>query len=145
MSSKALELDDSLASAHVALALIHSEYEWDLPAAETEYRRAIVLNPSDSTAHQFYAEDVLEAEGRTDEANRELALAQQLDPSMVMTRAAAGFALFLARDYDRAIAQEQKTLDLDPVRQNSPDSCSRLRRQRNVPGVHRGVQSCQFP
>jgi len=113
-ASKALEIDDSLAEAHSPLGTIKAEYDWDLRGAEKEFQKAIKLNPNDGHAHQFYAEDVLEPEGRSEEADRELVLAEQADPSSLMTRAAAGFAFFLARQYDRAILQEQKTLELDP-------------------------------
>jgi TolB-like protein/DNA-binding winged helix-turn-helix (wHTH) protein/Tfp pilus assembly protein PilF len=113
-ATKALEIDDSLAEAHSPLGIIKAEYDWDLPAAEREFEKAIRLNPNDGRAHQFYAEDVLEPEGRNEEANRELVLAEQADPSSIMTRAAAGFAFVLGRQYDRAILQEQKTIELDP-------------------------------
>ena len=114
MSLKALEVDDSLGEAHVPLGEIRAEYDWDLPGAEAEFRQAIALNPNDAVAHQFYAEDVLEPEGRSDEANRELSIAQQLEPSIVIIRVAVGYAHFLARDYDRAIDQERKTLEMEP-------------------------------
>jgi TolB-like protein/DNA-binding winged helix-turn-helix (wHTH) protein/Flp pilus assembly protein TadD len=110
---KALEIDDSLAEAHTPLAIIKAELDWDLPGAEKEFQQAIALDPNNPRTHQFYAEDVLEPEARNEEANRELALAQQLDPSSLITRAAAGFAYYLARQYDRAIQQEQETLELD--------------------------------
>lgn len=111
---KALEIDDSLADAHSPLGSIKAEYEWDFRGAEVEFQRAIALNPNNSRAHQFYAEDVLEPEGRTEEALRELALAEQADPSSLMARAATGYALMLSRQYDRAIDQERKTLEMDP-------------------------------
>jgi TolB-like protein/tetratricopeptide (TPR) repeat protein len=111
---KALEIDDNLAEAHTPLAVIKAEYDWDLAGAEQEFQSAIRLDPNNLRAHQFYAEDVLEPEGRNDDAFRELAIAQRLDPASLMTRAAAGYAFVLAREYDRAIEQEQKTLELDP-------------------------------
>ncbi len=114
MAQKALALDGALAEAHVPLGVIQSEYEWNLPAAEKEFREAIALNPNDVTAHQFYAEDVLEAEGRSVEAIAELRLAEQLDPSSVMTRVAVGYGFFLARDYGQALEQARKTLELEP-------------------------------
>ncbi|MGH9684631.1 MAG: winged helix-turn-helix domain-containing protein [Candidatus Acidiferrales bacterium] len=51
---RALELDDNLPEAHTALALIVQNYDWDWQTAEKEYRRAIELNPSYATAHQWY-------------------------------------------------------------------------------------------
>jgi TolB-like protein/DNA-binding winged helix-turn-helix (wHTH) protein len=51
---RALEIDDALPEAHVALALILENYDWDWNTAEKEYRRAIELNPNYATAHQWY-------------------------------------------------------------------------------------------
>src|SRR5262249_23631600 len=47
---KALELDDTLAEAHNALAMVKADYDWDWPGAEREFRRAIGLNPGYATA-----------------------------------------------------------------------------------------------
>ena len=76
---RALQLDDSLAEAHVSLALIKENYDYDWPGAENEYRKAIQLNPQYATAHQWYAE-FLSWQGRFDEAMAESERARQLDP-----------------------------------------------------------------
>jgi tetratricopeptide (TPR) repeat protein len=44
-ASKALALDDTLADAHLALAMIAHWYKWDWATAEREFNRAIDLNP----------------------------------------------------------------------------------------------------
>jgi lipoprotein NlpI len=53
-AKKALELDDTLAEAHASLATVHWWFDWDWPAAEMEFQRAIQLDPNDARAHQFY-------------------------------------------------------------------------------------------
>ena len=53
---KALELDPSLAEAHVSLAGIEALYERDWSAAEGNYRLALQLNPNSADAHFMYAE-----------------------------------------------------------------------------------------
>src|SRR5712692_5618949 len=68
---KALQIDETLAEAHTALALITENYDWDWQTAEKEYRRAIELNPNYATAHHWYAE-YLTWLGRFDEAFREV-------------------------------------------------------------------------
>jgi tetratricopeptide (TPR) repeat protein len=113
-AQKALSLDSTLAEAHVPLGVVKAEYEWDLPGAEEEFKRAISQNPNDLVAHQWYAEDVLEPEGRHDEAVVELKQAEQLDPSSLMSRAAVGYGFYFARNYDLAIDQEKRTLELEP-------------------------------
>jgi TolB-like protein len=54
-AAKALELNETVAAGHIALALIHIYYDWDWTGAEAECRRAIELNPGDSVAHHHFA------------------------------------------------------------------------------------------
>ncbi len=54
-AEKALQLDDSLAEPHAALAWV-SISDWDFPNAEREFKRAIQLNPSLAIAHTWYAQ-----------------------------------------------------------------------------------------
>ena len=109
---KALELDERLAEAHTSLGALKWEYEWDESGAEKEYRRAITLNPSYATAHQWYAEE-LAAVGREDEALAEIKRAQELDPLSLPISTVAGWILYLGRHYDQAIDQYRRTLEMD--------------------------------
>jgi TolB-like protein/DNA-binding winged helix-turn-helix (wHTH) protein/Flp pilus assembly protein TadD len=109
---KALELDESLAEAHSSLGSLNWEYEWDKLGAEKEFRRAIELNPSYATAHQWYAEE-LAVVGRGDEAVAEIKRAQELDPLSLPISVVAGWIVYLGRDYDRAINQYQRTVEMD--------------------------------
>ncbi len=110
---RALEIDDGLPEAHVALALILENYDWDWNTAEKEYRRAIELNPNYATAHHWYAE-FLTWRGRFDEALRESESARRLDPLSLIIAADRGAILYFARQYDRAIEQFQSVLEMDP-------------------------------
>jgi TolB-like protein/DNA-binding winged helix-turn-helix (wHTH) protein len=110
---KAIEIDDNLAEAHTALAIVAENYDWDLVRAEKEYRRAIELNPSYSTAHQWYAE-CLAFEGRFDEALAESARALQLDPLSLIVAADNGAALYFARRNESAIQRFRTVLDIHP-------------------------------
>jgi serine/threonine-protein kinase len=67
---RALELDETLAEAHTSLARVLAVYDWDWPAAEKEYKRAIELNPRYAIAHQWYGA-CLEVMGRRSEATRD--------------------------------------------------------------------------
>ncbi len=110
---KALEIDDSLAEAHTSLAVIMKDYDWDFPGAEREFRRAIELNPNYAFAHFYYGQ-CLAALGRHGEAIAELQQAQQLEPlSLIMNAALGRFGYFYARQYDRAIEQCRKTLEIE--------------------------------
>jgi eukaryotic-like serine/threonine-protein kinase len=109
---KALELDDTLAEAHVALAQIKRN-EWKWAEAEAEYKRAIELNPNFSRAHNNYAL-FLSILGRRDEALAEIRRARELDPLDARFLADEGQILYDARRYDEAIEQFQATLRAEP-------------------------------
>lgn len=111
-AARALELDEGLAEAHTAMAMIQANYEKDAAASEKSLKRALALNPSYATAHQRYAW-VLLGSGRLDEAFQEMRRAQQLDPVSLTINAALGSMLNFARRYDEAITQLQKTLSMD--------------------------------
>ncbi len=111
-SLKALELDNTLAEAHVSLAYVKVA-EWDWAGVEDEYRRGLALNPNYATGHQWYSEYLLLA-GRTDEALKEIRLAQQLDPLSLIINSRVGITLYYARRYDDAIVSLRKTLEFDP-------------------------------
>jgi TolB-like protein/DNA-binding winged helix-turn-helix (wHTH) protein/Flp pilus assembly protein TadD len=113
IARKALELDPAMAEAHTSLAFVLMHYDWDFPAAEKEYLRAIDLNPNYATAHQWYAIN-LAATGRMDAALAELRHAQELDPLSLIISADIGELLGWARRYDDAAAQLQSTLKMDP-------------------------------
>ena len=53
---KALEIDESRATAHNALGDVKKGYDWGLPGGLVEYRRALPLNPSHLFARLWYAE-----------------------------------------------------------------------------------------
>jgi DNA-binding winged helix-turn-helix (wHTH) protein/TolB-like protein/Flp pilus assembly protein TadD len=111
-ATRALELDERLAEAHTAMAMIQENYERDSVASEKSLKRALALNPSYATAHQRYAW-VLLGGGRLDEAIAEMRRAQQLDPVSLTINAALGSMYNFARRYDEAITQLQKTVAMD--------------------------------
>src|SRR6266481_3388179 len=110
---RALELDDGLAEAHTALALIVQNHDWDWQTSEKEYRRAIELNPNYATAHHWYAEHLMWL-GRFEEALSESERARQLDPLSLIIAADNGAILYYSRQYDRAIEQCHTVLRKDP-------------------------------
>jgi tetratricopeptide (TPR) repeat protein len=110
---RALAIDDSLAEAHVGLANVLTSYEWNFAEAEQELRRAIELNPNYATAHQWLSDGPLAATGRFDEALAEMKRAQELDPLSLIISAEIGAIYRFARQYDRAIEQLRKTIEMD--------------------------------
>jgi eukaryotic-like serine/threonine-protein kinase len=109
---KALQLDDTLVEAHTSLARVVYAYDWDWPAAENEFKRAIELNSRYAPAHQWYG-GYLSATGRFREADAEKKTAQELEPLSLIINFEVGLASYFSRNYDQAIDQFQKTLELD--------------------------------
>jgi TolB-like protein/Flp pilus assembly protein TadD len=110
--TKAMELDDTLAEAHVSLGVLLQYHDLNWRDAEREFQRAIQLNPNLAAAHQDYG-DGLAMTGRLDEAIAEETRAQQLDPYSVITNFMRGSMLIFAGRSDEAIQQGRKMLDLD--------------------------------
>src|SRR5207249_9938528 len=102
-----------LAEAHASLARVRLLFYWDWAGAEHEYLRAIKLKPNYATAHHWYG-TFLAAMGRTDEAMREIKLAQDLDPLSLIIRTNVGMIECFARRYNEAIEQYRKVLEADP-------------------------------
>src|SRR5262249_51397490 len=111
---KALALDKNLAEAHASLAFVKARYEWNWAEAEKEFHRTLELNPNYSVAYYFYA-DYLEVMGKHKEALGVLKKAQELDPLSIITNAELGVPLFFQHEYDAAIEQFKKTVDLEPT------------------------------
>jgi eukaryotic-like serine/threonine-protein kinase len=110
---KALEIDNSLAEAHTSLAFISLYYDWDWSAAERGFHRAIELNPNYAPAHQWYSH-LLMARGRTRESIVEAKRAVELDPLSLAANMNLGWQYHWARQYDLAVEQLRKTLEMEP-------------------------------
>ncbi len=110
-AERALALDDQSADAHTSFA-VSLWWQRNWPGAERELRRAIELNPGHVTAHGWYSL-LLSGLGRTEEALREIRRAYELDPFSVLTSVTYGWQCYVARNYDCAIEQLQRTLELN--------------------------------
>ena len=131
-ATRALEIDDELAEAHTSLAYIKQFYEWDWKGAESEFRRAIELNPTYATAHQWYAE-FLSAMGRHEEALAEIRRAGEFDPLSLIIHSVEANILYMARQYARAVDQCHKVIDMDP---NFPEVYEYLKRSHDQMGSY---------
>ncbi len=108
---QALKLDDTLAEAHASLAYVNI-FNWDWAAAEQGYLRAIELDPNYPTAHHWYGH-YLTAMGRQTEALAELTHARKLEPLSLPINAGLGWHFYLTRQYEAAIVEYRKTLDME--------------------------------
>ena len=110
---RAVELDPSSAEAHSSLAFIKLNYDWDWRGADAEFRRAIDLNPGWANGHHWYAHYLIACD-RTREAEAESLRALALDPLNPVMSTHLGWHYFFARQFDKAVAQFQKTLEFQP-------------------------------
>jgi Tfp pilus assembly protein PilF len=109
----ALEQDDKLAEAHLALAFVLDTYEGDSRAAEKEYRRALELKPKLADAHHWYAW-FLAQQKRPQDAVKRIEQAQKLAPNDVIIANNAGKIAYLMRNYPLAVKKHKRALEIDP-------------------------------
>ncbi len=110
---RALSLDDDLVEAHTALASTAVGLDRDLVKAESEFRRAIELNPNYATAHQWYSH-ILGWENRVDEGWREISKALELSPlSLIINTNVVDFYYFEG-EFEKGIEHAKKVIEMDP-------------------------------
>ena len=112
-AERALSLDPESPEALAGAALIAFTYDWDWPAAERAFRRALALNPNAVRTRVWYAAG-LSTRRRHDEALAQLVVARQLDPLSVSAGNDLAMTLYYARRYDEAMAQARRTLQANP-------------------------------
>ena len=121
-ATKALQLDSTLGEPHAALAQIKFVNDWDWAGAESEFKRAIELNPNDTNALHMYSHYLLSM-GRIQESFDVSRRALEHDPVSPTMQLHLGFHYLTARQYDLAIPQYLKVLQADP---SLPDAHNQL-------------------
>jgi TolB-like protein/DNA-binding winged helix-turn-helix (wHTH) protein/Flp pilus assembly protein TadD len=111
-AQQAVRAEPHLAEAQTALGRVKFWLEWDWPAAERMFRRAVDLDPGYAQAHLMLGH-VLSQTGRHDEAATALARARELDPRHPMHVGISSLVAFQARDYSAALDYAQQTIALD--------------------------------
>ncbi len=112
-ANKAIELDDTLAEAHIALGVAVFWSDWNWKAAENQYKRALELNPTSADAYLYYAH-LFSVLGRHTEALAEVKLARELEPLNLRINALEGQFLTHAGRSDEALARFHGIFELDP-------------------------------
>jgi len=113
-AERAVQLDDGLAEAHQALALVQWYFDSDFPAAERSFGRALALNPSSGLAHAQFGV-FLSYLGRFDEAISEVTSGRALEPVSTVVGVYAAATLLFGGRRDEADAECQRVLDFDPA------------------------------
>jgi TolB-like protein/DNA-binding winged helix-turn-helix (wHTH) protein len=128
---KALALDNTLAEAHAAPAFAALYYDWEWADAERGFRRAIELNPSYANAHHWYSHFLI-AMGRRNESLAESSRCFELDPLEPGMTVHLGEHYLYARQYDQAIEELRKALEMDPSRYRAHDNLGRALEQKGM-------------
>jgi tetratricopeptide (TPR) repeat protein len=113
-AQKALDIDANCAEAHAALGWAAFGFDWDWMTAEREFRQAIELKPQYGPVHIWFSH-FLRAMDRTEESLAESRRALECDPLGLVLNMHMGWHLLYSREYDKAIEQCSKTLELDPT------------------------------
>lgn len=112
-AAKALDLSPNSSDAYGSMAFAAFYYDWNWPEAERLFRKALALNPNNQVAHEFYS-SYLHAMGRLDEAEKEIRIAQELDPLSGWVRDDKGWMLLSRRRPDLAVPEFEKAIELTP-------------------------------
>jgi serine/threonine-protein kinase len=112
-AERALASEVTLADVYASRASVKAVYEWDFEGAGRDFERAIELDPGYAIAYQWYAMNTLLPMARFDEAWRRLGEAHERDPLSLPILASKGIYWYYRRDYDQAIAELERALEVD--------------------------------
>ena len=110
---QALKLDELLPEAHAAMGYVKLTYDWDWMGAESEFKRAIELNPSYALAYLYHSL-YLTIMGHHEEAIETIKRALELDPLSLSTSIVLGNQFFHAHQFDQAIEHQLNMLEINP-------------------------------
>jgi serine/threonine-protein kinase len=113
-AATAVMLDGNSAEAHTSLAHVKSTQDWDWTGSESEFQRAISLDPRYPTARHWYATSCLAPMGRLDEALEQILVGQSLDPVSSIVARDVAMMHYYRRDFEVALEQCDHTIELNP-------------------------------
>jgi TolB-like protein/tetratricopeptide (TPR) repeat protein len=108
----AVRADPNLAEAQRAAAYVTWILEWAWPAAEAGFRRAILLDPANASAHRALGH-CLSQMGRHAEAFAEMRRARELEPQFALAHALSAQVAFQARDNSAALEHARHAIVID--------------------------------
>jgi TolB-like protein/tetratricopeptide (TPR) repeat protein len=112
-ANRALQLESNLAEAHTSLGYCHLSYDWDWGRAESEFKRAIALNPNYSHAHHWYSH-LLVAMGRMDESLQHSLRIIELDPLDMLINSHLAWHYHMTGYYEDELEECRKLLEMEP-------------------------------
>lgn len=130
---KAIDLDESRAEGHVALALAKMWLDYDWEGSAKEYKRALELNPNEPLVYLSWGLHAI-ANGHFDEAEKAYRKKLEIDPRSLMSIEGLGYPFAYRRRYDEAIGWYRKALEVDA---NFPLAYSDMAAMYHFKGMHR--------
>jgi len=112
--TRALELDSTIAEVHYTLAALNTYGMWDWKSGESEFRKALSINPNYADAHGLYSH-FLNIMGRPEEAMEHIELALKLDPHNPMIEVWYSQDLLYIRQYDSTISISRGVFEKNPT------------------------------
>ncbi len=110
----AVRVNGNSAEAHTSLAHVKATQDWDWAGAQSEFLRAIELDPRYPTAHHWYAMSCLAPLGKLDEALEEIQTAQALDPVSAIISRDRALIFYYLREFEWALEQCDHTIESNP-------------------------------
>jgi serine/threonine-protein kinase len=111
-AKRALAIDPDLPEAHTSVALV-SLGDWDFAGAAREFARALELDSNQAMA-RIYWSWLMVLQGDIAGALEQARTAQELEPLSPLVNGSVAHTLYLARRYEEAIAECEKSLEVDP-------------------------------
>jgi TolB-like protein/tetratricopeptide (TPR) repeat protein len=112
-AKRAVEIDESLAEAHSALAHTYT-VQWNWEFAAREFRRALDLDPNFTTGNPCHYVEYLLATASGEDAIKEIERIRAAQPMATFLGVIMGWAYYGSRSYDQALRQHRETLKDDP-------------------------------
>jgi TolB-like protein/Tfp pilus assembly protein PilF len=128
----AVRLQPELGEGYASLAHVRL-HDWDWVDLESDFRKAVELDPGYAIAHYWYAEYLM-AMGKTREAVDRVDHAWELDPLNSVINASVGMIRYLAHDYDGALIALRRALEIDPAHYVSHLRMGLVCLQKDLPG-----------
>jgi len=110
----ALDLDDSIAESHIAIASVYLFYDWNWEAAFQSLQKALQLNPGAIDAYELLCYYYVTM-GQKEKAVELMEEAERLDPLSPVVLNALGNMYSFTHRYDDAIRQADKLLEINPT------------------------------
>ena len=110
--NKALLINPNSAEALTSFGMYEMNINWDLRSAENNYKKAISLNPKLSKAHHWYAWNLI-AQKRFDEADTQMQLARELNPTSKIIVSEMGIPMVFKGDFEKAIKYCKEAVEMN--------------------------------